>query len=763
MLNSYDAPILAWYKKLKSYQKKVLLTSIVGFGLVYQFFLLLHLGLFGAIPNKEDLSNLEYLQASIVHDTNGDQLGKIFEINRTYASIDTFPQNLIDALVCTEDERFYQHSGIDYEALGRVVFKGNGGGSTLSQQLVKNTIGRKRRKSFGLIIEKIKEMIAAKRLERIYSKEKILELYLNTVPFGENVYGIEAAAERFFSKHPSQLRTEESAILVGLLKANTTYSPRLHPEASQERRNVVLGQMLKNEKLSQEEFDALSSKALSIDYNYQSTNNYVPHYMRMVEEQCGEILEGKTKRNGKPYDIKNDGLNIYTTIDGKVQQLAEESVHEHIKVLQKQLAGNWGNRRPWGREPELLEKAIKGSRRYRWLKKQGLSDTEIDRAFKKPVKMRMYYPEGGRDIVSSPLDSVKHLLFQLKTGFFVTENQTGNVLAWVGSPSYEFFEYDYVTAKRQVASTFKPIVFGAALERGFKPCSYYQNDKITYSDYNDWAPENFDKKYGGKYSMSGALANSVNVVAVDLLYKAERENVIELAHDMGIESDIPSLPSIALGVADISLMEMTRAYSSFANRGRLADMRFITRIEDKSGRVLYEAPKPDDHKVMKEDNARLMVEMLKGVVDKGTARRLRATYKLPNDIGGKTGTAQNYSDGWFIGFTPTITAGVWVGGDQKAIRFTNGRYGQGANMALPIYGLLMQKMNADTSLDHYTLAVFPELKPKLESRLDCADFIDDNGLNKFFDSFKNKTLSDDKINRRNKGKRLLRGLMEILN
>lgn len=753
---------LAWYRGLKRYQKVLFAATAVGLGIIYQFFLLLYFGLFGAIPNKGDLSNLEELQASVVYDANEAQLGKIFEINRTYASYDTFPENLINALVATEDERFYEHNGVDYTALGRVLIKGTGGGSTISQQLVKNTIGRKRTKNFGLIIEKIKEIIAAKRLERIYSKEKILELYLNTVPFGENVYGIEAAAERFFSKHPSQLLTEESAVLVGLLKANTSYNPRLYPNRSLERRNVVFAQMLKNEKLTSEEHEDLVAKPLTINYNYLSTNNHQPHYMRMVENKCKELLEDETKRNGKPYDIKNDGLRIYTTLDAKVQKLAEESVNEHIKVLQKQLAANWGKTRPWGREPDLLKKAIESSRRYQYLSNKGLTKSEIDRIFNTSVRMRMYYPEGNRTITSSPLDSIKHLLFQLKTGFFVTENQTGNVIAWVGSPSYEFFKYDYVTANRQVASTFKPIVFATALERGFKPCSYYKNDKITYTDYNDWAPENFDKKYGGKYSMPGALANSVNVVAVDLLYKAKRDNVIELAHDMGIESEIPALPSIALGVADISLVEITRAYSSFANEGKLADMRLISRIEDKSGRVLFENRKPKDKRVMKTDNARLMVEMLKGVVDKGTARRLRATYKLPNDIGGKTGTAQNYSDGWFIGFTPTITAGVWVGGDQKSVRFRSSRYGQGANMALPIYGLLMQKMNADTTLDKYTLPVFPELNSKLESRLDCADFVDDNGLSKFFDSFRKKELSDDKIHRRNKGKRLLKGIMDIL-
>ena len=751
-----------WYGRQARFKKWFIL-SFGGFLIISFLFLIsLYAGLFGHIPSKRDLGNLEALQASIVYDNQGEQLGKIFEINRTYASIDTFPKHLIDALVSTEDERFYQHAGVDYRALGRVLAKGTGGGSTISQQLIKNTIGRKQRRRFGLIIEKLKEIIAAKRLEKIYSKEQILELYLNTVPFGENVYGIEAAAERFYSKHPSLLNIEEGAVLVGLLKANTTYSPRLNPEKSKERRNVVFGQMHKNQKLTDSQFDSLCALPLEIDYNFSSTNSYQPHYMRMVERQCEELLDGKKNHQGKPFSISNDGLKIYTSINVKMQAYAEEAVEEHIQVLQKQLASNWGRSRPWGKEPGLLTYAFENSRRYKRMQANGKSKEAINRAFAKPAKMSMYYPEGNRIITSSPLDSIKHLLFQLKAGFVVTENRSGNVLAYVGSPDYQFFQYDYAVARRQVASTFKPIVYAAALEKGYKPCDYYRNDKITYADYNDWAPENFDKKYGGKYSMQGALANSINVVAVDLLYKARRENVIGLARDMGITSDIPMVPSIALGVADISLLEMTRAYSSFPNDGRLAEMRLVTRIEDKNGKVLFDAGKPDDFKVMKDDNAQVMVELLKGVVDKGTARRLRSTYKLPNDIAGKTGTAQDYSDGWFIGFTKNITGGVWVGGDQRSVRFRSSKYGQGANMALPIFGLFMQKMNADTTMDPYTLAIFPELNSKLEGRLDCADFVDDNGVTRFFQSFRNKTMSDEKINRRNKGKRILKGILDVL-
>lgn len=762
------AVFLEWFKGLSLFKK--ILVGCLGFagGSFLLFFIFLYLGVFGAIPNHRDLTNLEELQASKIYDSKGELLGKVFEINRTYVSVDTLPRNLINALVATEDERFFKHNGVDYRALGRVLFKGIlsgqdvGGGSTISQQLIKNTFGRRQRRKFGIVIEKFKEIIAAKRLERIYSKEKILELYLNTVPFGENVYGIEAAAERFFSKHPSQLEVSESAVLVGLLKANTTYNPRLHPEASEARRNVVLSQMLKNEFIDEDAHQKLQQTPLSINYNFQSVRNHPPHYLTLVEQRVNAILDGETKRDGKPYNLKNDGLKVYTTINHGLQLAAEEAVKEHIKVLQKQLEQNWGRKRPWGKEPEILKKAIQSSTRYQRMKAKGMSKEAIEKVFRTPVSMWMYYPDKPRMIESSPIDSIKHLIMQLKAGFFATDNTNGDVLAWVGSPSYEFFKYDYVQAKRQVASTFKPIVYASALEQGYKPCNYYRNEKTTYTDYDDWSPENFDKKYGGKYSMAGALANSINVVAVDLLYKAKIDQTIDLARDMGIQSDIPEFPSIALGVADISLAEMVRAYSVFANEGRLNEMRLITRIEDKSGKVLYSNKKTDSDRVMDDENARIMVELLRGVVDKGTGRSLRSKYKLKNEMGGKTGTAQNYSDGWFIGFTPRITAGVWVGGDQPAIRFKSGRYGQGSKMALPIFGEVMKTVNQDTSLQYLGDGNFEELDEDLAMALDCADFVDETGLEKFFNSLRKKEVSDDKLNRRNRRKKILRSVFDIL-
>ncbi|MBI3142103.1 MAG: transglycosylase domain-containing protein [Bacteroidetes bacterium] len=756
-----------WVKDKKPFWRWVIYVSSSAIALFLLFFFFLFAGVFGAIPNRADLSNLEALQASDVYDRNGAVLGKLFEVNRSYVPFKSLPTHLVQALLATEDERFYKHRGVDFRALGRVLVKGvlggqqAGGGSTISQQLIKNTFGRRQKRSFGLVIEKLKELVAARRLERLYDKDKILELYLNTVPFGENIYGIDAASDRFFSKAPEKLQIEESAVLVGLLKANTTYNPRLHPDASRGRRNIVFGQMARNGYLEEAEHNKLCALPLEIDYNLASLSNHQPHYLLAIARETEKLLEGKTKRDGKPYDVRNDGLRIYSTIDQSLQRAAEQAMHTHIALLQRQLEGDWGRARPWGNEPGLLQQAISQSARYKYLKKKGLDLDQIAKIFGKPVPMAMYYADRPRLVRSSPLDSIKHLLFQLKAGFLAVENHSGAVLTWVGSPNYEHFKFDYLRARRQVASTFKPIVYAAALEAGYKPCQYFRNDQIAYSDYN-WQPDNYNNTYGGKYSMAGALAQSVNTVAVDLLYKAKKEQVIELAAKLGIENPIPALPSIALGVADLSLLELVKAYSTMANEGMNVPMRLIDKIEDKNGETLYQAVWEEGIRAMDQDHARIMVELLRAVVDRGTAVKLRKEYRLNNDLAGKTGTSQGYSDGWFVGFTPTMTAGVWVGADQPSIHFRSSRYGQGAHMALPIFALWMQTLNKDTAANRYTRQMFAPLEPDLAEMLDCEDFVEDSGIEKFFNNMRDKNMSDDRIERRNRRKKILRSIFEFL-
>lgn len=756
----YETRVGKWYKRQRRLVRISIALPTIGIAFSLLFYLAILIGIFGPVPREKDFVNLETMQATRVLGSDNELIGKFYEKNRDYIPLSQIPKHLINSLIATEDVRFRQHSGIDTRAFFRVLIKtiamnkGTGGGSTLSQQLVKNVFGRQlEHGSLSILVVKIKEMIGAKRLERLYDKDKILELYFNSVPFGENVYGIQAASERFFSKKPMELSLEEGAVLIGMLKANTYYNPRLHPERSEQRRNVVLSLLSKHHYITDRASDSLKVIPIEIDYNRQLASSVKKHFLREVGNRAHALLKNTHKHNGEEYNLQTDGLRIYTTINPTLQQYAEESMKEHLIYIQQKLEASWGRARPWGRNKDLLQNAISQSQRYKRLKAKGLSEDEITKVFWKKTPTDLYYPRQNASFSCRPIDSVKHTLFQLRAGFVAVDNTSGHVLAWVGSPSHEHFHYDYVKAKRQVASTFKPIVYAAALEQGFEPCDFFRNEKITYSDYEGWSPENFSKRYGGKYSMKGALAKSVNVVAVDLLYKSKRENVIGMAQSLGIESEIPALPSIALGVADISLLEMTRAYSAFANNGHLNQSRLITRIVNRAGEVLYEAPSPENEEVLDAESAGVMQEMLKGVVTRGTGKSLKSTYKLETELAGKTGTSQSYSDGWFIGFSPSITAGVWVGGDNPAIRFRSSTYGQGSKMALPIFAKFMQKIEADTSLSIFTNKTFPEPSEKIAEMLDCPDFVTESELEKFLGNFRNKEISDDKLERRNRRKR----------
>lgn len=746
----------SWFHQLKWWFQAAIILPVGGLSLILLFYLSVLIGLLGPVPKQKDFVNLEQSSATRIVSREGKLLGKLYDINRTYIPIDSIPKKLLKALVATEDARFYQHKGVDNLALIRVLFKtillqkDAGGGSTISQQLVKNVFGRQMRHgSLSLYVVKLKEMIGARRIERLYGKDKILELYLNSVPFGENVYGIESAAERFFSTTTSNLSLGQSAVLVGMLKANTYYSPRLHPERSEDRRNLVLRLMEQQGFISQESLDSALKSELKLVYNRDETHEVASQVVREIAARAKQLLQDKTKRNGEKYDLKMDGLVIHTTISGKMQQMAEESMRAHLASLQPKLDANWGQRRPWGRKPQLLKQAIKQSARYQNLKKAGRSEEQIMATFSEKTPSSIYYHSGVKHFSTRPIDSLKHTLFQLRAGLMAVQHQTGEVLAWVGSPNHAFFQYDYVKAKRQVASTFKPIVFATALQKGYEPCDFFRNEKTVYTDYQDWSPENFSKRYGGKYSMKGALANSVNVVAVNLLYKSKRENVIALARELGIESDIPDFPSIALGVADISLYEMIHAYSTFANSGYKPKMLLITKIENRAGELLYKA-NFEKSQVLDEDDALRMRAMLQGVVQNGTGKALKSTYKVQQEMAGKTGTAQNHADGWFIGFTPKITVGVWVGGDQRDVRFTTGTYGQGARMALPIVGELVSAIEKDSSLKAFTQAHFPPLSTQLKRELDCADFEENNTIDDIIDVFRDKEVSDEKLQKRNK-------------
>lgn len=754
---------LNWFKQLKLWKKISFAGLLVAILLPILLYFMVLVGFFGKVPNKRDLRNLDESSASEVYGFDQTLVATIYHRNRSYVPYDSLPSHLTEALLATEDERYWQHGGIDFRSLGRVFLKtvlmgeDAGGGSTLNMQLAKNVFGRKSGHSyFRLVVTKLKEMIAAKRLNRLYSKEKIVELYLNTVPFGENVYGIEAASQRFFHRSVAQLEIHQSALLVGMLKANTSYNPRLHPEASRERRNVVFSQLVRNEKLNTKQYDSLAGLPIELDYWRDQSPYYRPHYVNEIEKETTQLLKGQKKRNGDAYDPRRDGLKIYTSIHPLLQKTADSVMQAHLAYLQKQLYRDWGRVRPWGRKPEIINNAIKQSTRYSRLAQKGLSHAEILAEMKKKQKLFLFENGNSGQRYISPIDSIKIALMQLKSGFLAIDNENASVIAWVGSPDIQLLQFDYVKAKRQVASTFKPIVFATALEQGYAPCEYFRNVQLTYQDYNDWKPANFDHKYGGRYSMKGALTHSVNVVAVDLLYKAKLENVIEQAERMGISSDMPDFPSLALGVADISLKEMVQAYSVFPNEGKLRKLHLINRIEDKNGKVLYQH-REKAQRAMGAEEARMMVNMLVNAVENGTGRSLSSRFGINEPLAGKTGTAQSHSDGWFIGFNKRITAGVWVGADLPSIGFRNASLGQGSKMALPIFAGAYKSMMAQ-GLNTFTNAAFTPLEPDLAEELSCEDFIEDSGWDKFINSFRRKEFSDNRLERRNRRNRFWRSI-----
>jgi penicillin-binding protein 1A len=688
-------------------------------------------GMFGDLPTFEDLENPKSALASEVYSADGILLGKYYFQNRTNIHYYELAHNLIDALKATEDIRFESHSGIDLRGLARVLFKtvilrqsGSGGGSTITQQLAKNLFPRERISGFRLFTRKIQEWIIAVRLERNYTKDEIIAMYLNTVEFGSNSFGIKSAAQTFFGKSPSELDVEESAVLVGLLKAPTYYSPVRNPENSTRRRNTVLGQMKKYNLLTPEAFDSLITEPIKLNYQAEDHNigtaTYFREYLRQyLTKWCNENL----KTDGTKYNIYRDGLKIYTTIDSRMQRYAEEAVKEHLTVLQKTFFDHWKGREAWSSFPEVITDGIKRSARYHEMRADGISADSIRKVFDVPVPMTVFSWNGDIDTVMSPLDSLKYYKMFLRTGMMSMEPFSGHVKAWVGGGDYRHFKYDHVReGRRQVGSTFKPFVYTLAMQEGYSPCYKVPNVRVTFvgEDGKIWSPVNSDGKYGGMLSLKEALAESVNSVTAFLMKQFGPQAVIDVARKMGITAPMDPFPAICLGTPDISVYEMVGAYSAFANKGVWTEPVFITRIEDKNGVVLQEFV-PRKVEALNEETAFVTLSLLKGVVEYGTGMRLRFRYKLTNPIAGKTGTTQNQSDGWFVGITPELVSGVWVGCEDRSIHFRTTNLGQGANTALPIWGLYMQKVYADGSINLYQ-GDFEKPEGRLSIELDCSKY-----------------------------------------
>lgn len=688
-------------------------------------------GYFGDLPTFEDLENPSNALASEVFSGDGELLGKYYFQNRTNIHYRELSPNLVNALKATEDIRFEQHSGIDIRGLMRVLFKtvilqqsGSGGGSTITQQLAKNLFPRDRISGAKLAIRKIQEWIIAVKLERNYTKEEIIAMYFNTVEFGSNSFGIKSAAQTFFNKTPSELSIDESAILVGLLKAPTYYSPVRNPENSLRRRNVVLYQMQKYKMLQSAEYDSLKALPISLRYQAEDHNaglaTYFREYLRLyLNKWCNE----NPRNDGTKYNIYRDGLRIYTTIDSRMQRYAEEAVREHLTELQKVFFDHWKGRVAWAKNPEIITDGIKRTARYRELKADGVSQDSIKKVFDTPVRMSVFSWNGEIDTVMSPLDSMKYYKMYLRTGLMAMEPATGHVKAWVGGADYRHFKYDMVKdGKRQVGSTFKPFVYTLAMQEGYSPCYKVPNVRVSIplEDGTVWSPENSDGKYGGMLSLKEALAESINSVTAFLMKQFGPQAVVDIAQKMGITSQLDPYYAIGLGTPDITVYEMTGAYATFANKGVWTEPIFVTRIEDKNGVVLQDFV-PRKVEALNEETAFVTLSLLKGVVEYGTGMRLRFRYKLTNPIAGKTGTSQNQSDGWFVGITPELTTGVWVGCEDRAVHFRTTNLGQGANTALPIWGLFMQKVYNDTGIA-LSKEDFERPENPLTIELDCSKY-----------------------------------------
>jgi penicillin-binding protein 1A len=716
----------------KKYIKRFWIIVLGGFASILLVFLLASWGIFGELPTFEELENPEKNLATEVISSDGVTLGKYAFKNRTPVGFSDLPENLVNALIATEDERFYEHSGIDFRGLARAIVKlGKGGGaSTITQQLAKNLFNKGGSSStLKRLTQKVKEWIVATKLERQYTKNEIVAMYLNTQGFLFNAIGIRSASRIYFGKEPKNLDIQESAILVAMLKNPRQFNPNreISKGKSLVRRNVVFAQMAKNEFITQKEKDSLQQLPLKINFTPESHNDGLATYFR---EYLRGYLKKWTKNNPKPngelYNINRDGLKIFVTIDSRMQQYAQEAVQEHISNLQKYFFNEQQKNETapfYDLEEEQIDaiykRARKRSERYRRMKKNGYSDQQIDSAFNASTDMRVFSWNDQREVdtIMSPNDSIKYYKTILRSGLLSIEPQTGHIKAWVGGINHKYFKYDHVDqGKRQVGSTFKPFVYATAINQlRLSPCEKFPNTPYTipkgrFGIPEAWTPKNSGEKYGGEITLKSALAKSINVISARLIDMVTPLNVVRLAKSAGIESRIPKSPSIALGSVELSLMEMTGAYATFANKGMRVEPNMLLRIEDKNGTVLADFT-PKTNEVLSEESAYVVLELLKGVTTAGSGVRLRTSehyykdiitgfpYKFTNPIAGKTGTTQNHTDGWFMGVVPNLATGVWTGGEDRAVHFENIAEGQGATMSLPTWALFMKKVYADTSLN----------------------------------------------------------------
>ena len=731
----------------------------LGIIAIYSVFYLASIGKFGEMPDFRQLENPKTNFASEIISSDNQILGKYyFNDNRTPVNYDEINQETVDALIATEDERFYSHPGIDLKATLRAIIFLNtrGGASTISQQLARQLfVGVRSRNIIQAVGQKIKEWVIAIELEKQYTKEEIITMYLNIYDFGYYGDGIKSASNIYFSKDPINLKTEESAMLIGMLQNSSLYDPIKRPEITKKRRDLVLMQMAKNNYLSEKQKDSLQKIPLELNYTPQSHRRGLATYFRSyLRGFMKNWTNNNFKKDGSSYNLYVDGLKIYTTINSKMQQYAEESVIEHMKNLQKEffIQNDTVSSAPFSdldedEEEIIMKRAMRRSERWRKSKLSGKTNDEIEESFNIPTNMSIFSWEGDIDTLMSPVDSIRYYKHFLRAGMMSMNPKNGHVKAWVGGINYRNFQYDHVMlSKRQIGSTFKPFLYATAIDQlKLSPCDMLPDlihciEPYKYGNPEPWCPTNSSDKYGGMRTLSNALANSKNTISAQLIDKVGPKPVADLARNLGVSSRIPDVPAIALGTPDLSVYEMVGAYGAFANKGIYVKPIMVTKIEDKNGTIIFQS-KPETKDVLSEESSYVTLKLLEGVTKFGSGARLRHDipedernyvyknvvtgypYKFQNAIAGKTGTTQNQSDGWFIGMVPNLVTGVWVGGEDRSVHFKEIAYGQGATMSLPIWGLFMNKCYEDEELQ-VSKEDFEEPEA-LSIELDCSKILPD--------------------------------------
>lgn len=721
----------------------ILIASVIL--LLVFFFFLVYFGVFGKLPDKKELAAISNEEASLVYSADNVLIGEFFAENRTNIRREDIPVHLKNALIATEDKRFFSHKGYDTRSYFRVFLKSimlgdksGGGGSTLTQQLVKNLYGRNDYGIISMPVNKIKEIIIATRIENVYTKDDLLLLYLNSVPFGDDVYGVETAAHRYFNKPARKLRIEESAVLVGLLKANTYFNPRLNPENSLARRNMVFKQMEKEHYITPQEEARLRQLPIRLNYENVTTESPAGYFVHQVKTKILELIKSVKNNEGNDYNLEKDGLKIYTTLNMHVQELATEAVKNHLAAMQPLL------------DREIERSAVK----RQWFKKQKQNSASPEDDLKKR-KVELFGWNGLKTQNISKFDSLWYYYKLLNAAVLITNPKNGDVITWIGGNQFNTLPFDMVMSHRQIASAFKPFLYATALENGFAPCTYLENEVNKYPGYEDWEPQNYNREStpDSTVALWYALAHSMNLPTVDLFFKVGRDNLINTCNRLKFPKFTTDAPSIALGSLDLSLYEIVKAYAAFADKGEMNELVMITKITDANGKILFTRKSPEPERVFTPEISEMITAMLQEAINQGTGTRIRSTYGIRSALAGKTGTAQNYSDAWFIAYTPDLVLGTWVGARTPDIHFFSGN-GSGSALALPIIATVISGIENNAELRNKYLTPF-QLPDDAYTFLQCDPY-KQLGVKGFFNRLfgggsKNDSETKDKNGKNDKG------------